>query len=115
MARQVRWDRRESGLEAMVGLIRSGAGIDGVMCVNDAVAVGALRAAALAEELPLVTGCDGLHAIVWDEVLGERQLVWSGGRLVHSAPDPRTTARPASYGEAVAELARLVDPEPVRG
>jgi len=56
------WDRRESGLEAMVGLIRSGAGIDGVMCVNDAVAVGALRAAALAglrvPEDVAVTGFD---------------------------------------------------------
>lgn len=42
------WDRRETGLEAMVGLLRTGAPFDAVMCVNDAVAVGAMRAAALA-------------------------------------------------------------------
>ncbi|MFC0674623.1 LacI family DNA-binding transcriptional regulator [Brachybacterium hainanense] len=38
------WDRRGSGLDAMVGLLRSGAEIDAAICVNDAVAVGALRA-----------------------------------------------------------------------
>lgn len=42
------WDRRETGLEAMVGLLRTGAPFDAVMCVNDAVAIGAMRAAALA-------------------------------------------------------------------
>lgn len=42
------WDRRETGLEAMVGLLRTGIPFDAVMCVNDAVAVGAMRAAALA-------------------------------------------------------------------
>ncbi|MGY5764162.1 LacI family DNA-binding transcriptional regulator [Brachybacterium sp. DNPG3] len=42
------WDRRESGMEAMVGLLRTGVEVDAVMCVNDAVAVGALRAASLA-------------------------------------------------------------------
>lgn len=42
------WDRRETGLEAMVGLLRSGASFDAVMCVNDAVAVGAMRATSLA-------------------------------------------------------------------
>lgn len=38
------WDRRESGIEAMVGLLRTGIEFDAAMCVNDAVAVGALRA-----------------------------------------------------------------------
>ena len=38
------WDRRASGYEAMVGLLASGAEFDAVMGVNDAVAVGALRA-----------------------------------------------------------------------
>lgn len=38
------WDRRASGYEAMVGLLRSGADFDAALCVNDAVAVGALRA-----------------------------------------------------------------------
>ncbi|WP_422114775.1 LacI family DNA-binding transcriptional regulator [Brachybacterium sp. UNK5269] len=42
------WDRRETGLEAMVGLLRSGTPFDAVMCVNDAVAVGAMRAVSLA-------------------------------------------------------------------
>lgn len=42
------WDRRETGLEAMVGLLRSGAPFDAVMCINDAAAVGAMRAASLA-------------------------------------------------------------------
>lgn len=42
------WDRRESGLEVMVGLLRSGIEVDAVMSVNDAVAVGALRAVSLA-------------------------------------------------------------------
>lgn len=56
------WDRRDAGLEAMVGLLRAGATVDAVMCVNDAVAVGALRAAQLAglrvpEDLA-VTGFD---------------------------------------------------------
>lgn len=38
------WDRRVSGYEAMVGLLRSGARFDAALCVNDAIAVGALRA-----------------------------------------------------------------------
>lgn len=38
------WDRRASGYEAMVGLLRSGVDFDAALCVNDAVAVGALRA-----------------------------------------------------------------------
>lgn len=38
------WDRRASGYEAMAGLLASGAEFDAVMGVNDAVAVGALRA-----------------------------------------------------------------------
>ncbi|WP_022917400.1 LacI family DNA-binding transcriptional regulator [Ruania albidiflava] len=38
------WDRRASGYEAMVGLLRTGLAFDGVVCVNDATAVGALRA-----------------------------------------------------------------------
>lgn len=38
------WDRRGSGLDAMVGLLRSGTRFDAAVCVNDAVAVGALRA-----------------------------------------------------------------------
>ncbi|WP_114855404.1 LacI family DNA-binding transcriptional regulator [Brachybacterium sp. YJGR34] len=42
------WDRRETGTEAMVALLRSGVTFDAVMCVNDAVAVGAMRTASLA-------------------------------------------------------------------
>lgn len=38
------WDRRVSGYEAMVSLLRSGARFDAALCVNDAIAVGALRA-----------------------------------------------------------------------
>lgn len=38
------WDRRESGLEATVGLLRTGLPFDAAMCANDALAVGALRA-----------------------------------------------------------------------
>ncbi|PWD51812.1 LacI family transcriptional regulator [Serinibacter arcticus] len=38
------WDRRMSGYEAMVALLRSGARFDAALCVNDAVAVGAMRA-----------------------------------------------------------------------
>ncbi|QCB93543.1 LacI family DNA-binding transcriptional regulator [Cellulomonas shaoxiangyii] len=38
------WDRRASGYEAMVALLRSGASFDAAMCVNDAIAAGALRA-----------------------------------------------------------------------
>lgn len=38
------WDRRASGYEAMVSLLRTGRLIDGVVCINDATAVGALRA-----------------------------------------------------------------------
>lgn len=38
------WDRRASGYEAMTGLLAAGAEFDAVMGVNDAVAVGALRA-----------------------------------------------------------------------
>lgn len=38
------WDRRASGHEAMVALLRSGAPFDAALCVNDAIAVGALRA-----------------------------------------------------------------------
>ncbi|QFY07739.1 LacI family DNA-binding transcriptional regulator [Nonomuraea phyllanthi] len=38
------WDRRMSGYEAMVGLLRSGARFDAVACVNDATASGVLRA-----------------------------------------------------------------------
>jgi DNA-binding LacI/PurR family transcriptional regulator len=38
------WDRRASGYEAMVGLLRSGAAFDAALCVNDALAVGAIRA-----------------------------------------------------------------------
>ncbi|ACQ78322.1 transcriptional regulator, LacI family [Beutenbergia cavernae DSM 12333] len=44
IARGSDWDRRVSGYEAMVGLLQSGARFDAAMCVNDAVAVGALRA-----------------------------------------------------------------------
>lgn len=38
------WDRRASGYEAMIGLLRSGRTFDAVICVNDAIAVGVLRA-----------------------------------------------------------------------
>lgn len=38
------WDRRESGQEAMTALLRSGVAFDAALCVNDAVAVGAMRA-----------------------------------------------------------------------
>ncbi|SEE80114.1 LacI family DNA-binding transcriptional regulator [Ruania alba] len=38
------WDRRVSGYEAMTGLLRSGADFDAVVGINDAVAVGAMRA-----------------------------------------------------------------------
>ncbi|MEU5870869.1 LacI family DNA-binding transcriptional regulator [Glycomyces sp. NPDC047369] len=38
------WDRRAPGFEAMSGLLASGADFDAVVCINDAVAVGALRA-----------------------------------------------------------------------
>ncbi|ACZ20250.1 transcriptional regulator [Sanguibacter keddieii DSM 10542] len=38
------WDRRTSGYEAMVALLRSGVRFDAALCVNDAIAVGALRA-----------------------------------------------------------------------
>lgn len=38
------WDRRASGYEAMIGLLRSGRPFDAVICVNDAIAVGVLRA-----------------------------------------------------------------------
>ncbi|GAB2609354.1 LacI family DNA-binding transcriptional regulator [Pseudactinotalea suaedae] len=38
------WDRRASGYEAIAGLIRTGRTFDGVVAINDAVAVGALRA-----------------------------------------------------------------------
>ena len=38
------WDRRASGYEAMVGLLRAGAPFDAAVCVNDAMAVGAMRA-----------------------------------------------------------------------
>lgn len=38
------WDRRETGYESMVGLLRAGSDFDAVLCVNDAVAVGAMRA-----------------------------------------------------------------------
>jgi DNA-binding LacI/PurR family transcriptional regulator len=37
------WDRRESGIEATLALLRSGTSFDAIMCVNDAVAIGALR------------------------------------------------------------------------
>jgi len=38
------WDRRASGYEAMVGLLRSGAAFDAALCINDAIAAGVLRA-----------------------------------------------------------------------
>lgn len=38
------WDRRESGYEAMAGLLRTGQAFDAVLGVNDALAVGAMRA-----------------------------------------------------------------------
>jgi DNA-binding LacI/PurR family transcriptional regulator len=38
------WDRRASGYEAMVGLLRAGVEFDAVVCINDALAVGVLRA-----------------------------------------------------------------------
>lgn len=38
------WDKRDSGHEATVGLLRSGATFDAVLCANDALAVGAMRA-----------------------------------------------------------------------
>ncbi|WP_159619023.1 LacI family DNA-binding transcriptional regulator [Ruania rhizosphaerae] len=38
------WDRRVSGYEAMTGLLRSGAEFDAAVGINDAVAVGAMRA-----------------------------------------------------------------------
>ena len=38
------WDRRASGYEAMVGLLRSGRSFDAALCINDADAGGALRA-----------------------------------------------------------------------
>ncbi|MDU0348756.1 substrate-binding domain-containing protein [Actinomyces sp. MRS3W] len=38
------WDRRDTGLESTIGLLRSGVDFDALMCVNDAVAIGAMRA-----------------------------------------------------------------------
>jgi len=38
------WDRRASGYEAMVGLLRSGTAFDAALCVNDAIAIGVMRA-----------------------------------------------------------------------
>ncbi|SDE49482.1 LacI family DNA-binding transcriptional regulator [Glycomyces harbinensis] len=38
------WDWRAPGFEAMTGLLASGARFDAVLCINDSVAVGALRA-----------------------------------------------------------------------
>jgi DNA-binding LacI/PurR family transcriptional regulator len=38
------WDRRASGYEAMVGLLRTGAAFDAVLGINDAIAVGVLHA-----------------------------------------------------------------------
>ncbi len=38
------WDRRESGYEAVLGLLRSGRPFDALLCANDATAIGALRA-----------------------------------------------------------------------
>ena len=38
------WDRRMSGYEAMVSLLLSGRSFDAALCVNDALAVGAMRA-----------------------------------------------------------------------
>lgn len=38
------WDRRASGYEAMVGLLRSGVAFDAALCINDAIAAGVLRA-----------------------------------------------------------------------
>lgn len=38
------WDRRASGYEAMTSLLASGHEFDAVMCVNDAMAIGAMRA-----------------------------------------------------------------------
>lgn len=38
------WDRRASGYEAVTGLLRTGASFDAVVAVNDALAVGGLRA-----------------------------------------------------------------------
>lgn len=38
------WDRRESGYEAVTGLLRSGRRFDALLCANDATAIGALRA-----------------------------------------------------------------------
>jgi DNA-binding LacI/PurR family transcriptional regulator len=38
------WDRRASGYEAMVSLLRTGVDFDAVACFNDALAVGVLRA-----------------------------------------------------------------------
>jgi DNA-binding LacI/PurR family transcriptional regulator len=40
----VDWNRRASGYEAMVGLLRSCVSFDAALCVNDAIAVGVLRA-----------------------------------------------------------------------
>lgn len=37
-------DRRESGYEAMVGLLRTGVELDAAVCVNDATAIGVMRA-----------------------------------------------------------------------
>lgn len=38
------WDRRASGNEAMIGLLRTGREFDAALCINDAIAVGVLRA-----------------------------------------------------------------------
>ena len=38
------WDRRDTGLESTIGLLRSGIRFDALMCINDAVAIGAMRA-----------------------------------------------------------------------
>lgn len=38
------WDRRDTGLESTIGLLRSGVDVDALMCINDAVAIGAVRA-----------------------------------------------------------------------
>lgn len=38
------WDRRISGYEAMTGLLQTGRLFDAAICINDAVAIGALRA-----------------------------------------------------------------------
>ncbi|WP_250738889.1 LacI family DNA-binding transcriptional regulator, partial [Actinomyces sp. 186855] len=98
------WDRCDTGLESTIGLLRSGVPFDALMCINDAVALGVLRALlSVGRRVPedvAVTGFDNTT---------EGEFAWPALTTV----DPGTVAMASAAVDVLVARLEGRDPGPV--